>query len=76
MGICESETIKSKEDLTEELYLKKDELKALCFQLKINPNKIYEKNFLYTIIKHSETKEGFISNEIREILYKSLFINK
>ena len=73
MGNCESETIKSKEDVPEELYLKKDELKALCFQLKINPNKIYEKNFLYTIIKHSETKEGFISNEIREILYKYLF---
>ena len=48
MGICESETIKSKEDVPEELYLKKDELKALCFQLKINPNKIYEKiNLLF-----------------------------
>ena len=72
MGMCESENKQS--DITnEKIIQKQNELKTICLQLKLNPSQIFSCKFLEIIIKHSETQDGFISNEIREILYQYLF---
>jgi len=71
MGTCESENKQIEENI--EIIQKQNELQSLCLQLKLEPSKIYEHEFLEMIIKNSETKEGFINNEIRKILYKYLF---
>jgi hypothetical protein len=72
MGMCESEN-KQSEITNEEMIQKQNELKTICLQLKLNPSQIFNSEFLEIIINHSETKDGFISNEIREILYQYLF---